>query len=106
MQNVGGEITKEFAIGDFERSPPHLFLYLFLFKRKTKVEIKRTLPILNTGESKLYSNKKSEVLEAPDFIFIFYFFLFFCKDNPGYLPAVLGLWSQARPWGFILQLPW
>ena len=65
MQYVGGEIMKEFAIGDFERSPPHLFLYLFLFKRKTKVETKRTLPILNTGESKLYSNKKWEVLEAP-----------------------------------------
>jgi len=35
-----GEITKEFAIGDFERSPLHLFLYLFLIKRKTKVEKK------------------------------------------------------------------
>ena len=57
VQHVGGEITKEFAIVDFERSPPHLFLYLFLFKRKTKVETKRTLPILNTGESKLYSKK-------------------------------------------------
>jgi hypothetical protein len=58
VQHVGGEITKEFAIGDFERCPPHLFLYLFLFKRKTKVETTRTLPVLNTGESKLYSNKK------------------------------------------------
>ena len=59
MRNMlGGEITKEFAIGDFERSPPHLFLYLFLFKRKTKVEITSTLPVLNTGESKLNSNKK------------------------------------------------
>ena len=28
----GGEISNEFAIGDFERSPPHLFLYLSLFK--------------------------------------------------------------------------
>ena len=56
MQHVGGEITKEFAIGDFERSPLHL--YLFLFKRKTKVETTRTLPVLNTGESNLYSNKK------------------------------------------------
>ena len=40
------------------------------------------------------------------FIFIFFIIFFFCKDNPGYFPAVLGLWSQARPWGFILQLPW
>ena len=34
VQHVGGEITKEFETGDFERSPPHLFLYLFLLKRK------------------------------------------------------------------------
>ena len=40
VQHVGGEIMKEFAIGDFERSPSHLFLYLFLFKWKTKVEKK------------------------------------------------------------------
>ena len=30
----------------------------------------------------------------------------FFKVAPGYLPAVLCLWSQARPCGFILQLPW
>jgi len=28
----GGEILNEFEIGGFERSPPHLFLYLSLFK--------------------------------------------------------------------------
>ena len=33
VQYVGGEILNEFAIGVFERSPPHLFLYLFLFKK-------------------------------------------------------------------------
>ena len=33
MRNMfGGEILNEFEIGDFERSPPHLFLYLSLFK--------------------------------------------------------------------------
>ena len=58
VQHVGRETSKEFVIGDFERSPPHLFLYLLLFKRKTKVETTRTLPVLNTGESTLYSNKK------------------------------------------------
>ena len=30
----------------------------------------------------------------------------FFLENPGYLPVVLCLWSQARPCGFILQLPW
>ena len=58
VQHVGREISNEFAFDDFERSLPHLFLYLFLFKRKTKVETTWTLPVLNTGESKLYSNKK------------------------------------------------
>ena len=39
VQHVGGEILNEFANGVFERSPPHLFLYLLLFKtRKTKVQ--------------------------------------------------------------------
>ena len=46
-----------------------------LFKWKTKVETKRALPVLNTGESKLYS-KKGELLEVPDFIFILVLFLF------------------------------
>ena len=35
--DVGGEISSEFAPCAFERSPPHLFLYLLLFN-KTKVE--------------------------------------------------------------------
>ena len=54
VQHVGGEISNEFANGVFEGSPPHLFLYLLLFKRKTKVETKGTLPGLNTGESIFY----------------------------------------------------
>jgi len=39
VQHAGGDIWSDFEIGVFERSPPHLFLYLLLFKtRKTKVE--------------------------------------------------------------------
>jgi len=38
VQHVGREISNEFALGYFERSPPHLFLYLLLFKRKIMVE--------------------------------------------------------------------
>ena len=37
VHHVGGEISSEFAPCAFERSPPHLFLYLLLFN-KTKVE--------------------------------------------------------------------
>ena len=37
VHDVGGEISSEFAPCAFERSPPHLFLYLFLFN-KTKVQ--------------------------------------------------------------------
>jgi hypothetical protein len=47
VQHVGGEISNEFAIGVFERSPPHLFLYLLLFKRKQRWKQTRTLPVLN-----------------------------------------------------------
>jgi hypothetical protein len=49
-----GEISNKFAIGDFERSPPHLFLYLPLFKRKTKVETRRNSANFEHWESKLY----------------------------------------------------
>ena len=45
VQNVGGEILNEFANGVFERSPPHLFMYPLLFKRKTIQ--KRTLTVSN-----------------------------------------------------------
>jgi len=51
---LGERFLSELADGVFGRSPPHLFLYLLLFKRKTKVETKGTLPGLNTGESNLY----------------------------------------------------
>ena len=37
VRHVGGEISSEFSPCAFERSPPHLFLYLLLFN-KTKVE--------------------------------------------------------------------
>ena len=98
VQHVGREISNEFALGYFERSPPHLFVYLLYSKEKQWWKQTRTLPVLNTGESKLYWIKKWGVL---------YFITFFVfLDYPGYLPAVLCLWSQAQPCGFILQLPW
>ena len=50
----GGEISNRFAIGDLERSPPHLFLYLLYSKEKQEWKQEGTLPGLNTGESKLY----------------------------------------------------
>ena len=107
MCNMLGERSRKSLQLLILRDLPHTYSCTYFYsKGNTKVETKRTLPILNTGESKLYSNKKWEVLEAPDIILFFYFFLFFCKDNPGYLPAVFCLWSQARPCGFILQLPW
>jgi hypothetical protein len=34
VQHVGGEISNEFAIGVFERSPPHLFMYLLFIQKK------------------------------------------------------------------------
>jgi len=76
MCDVGGEISSEFAPCAFERSPPHLFLYLLLFnKRKKRWKQARTLPVANTGESKILLNRylKSLIL----FLF-FYFFIFLC----------------------------
>ena len=40
-----------------ERSPPHLFLYMLLFKRKTKWKQAGTLPVLNHQESTFYLNE-------------------------------------------------
>ena len=50
----GGEILNRFAIGDLERSPPHLFSYLLYSKEKQEWKQEGTLPGLNTRESKLY----------------------------------------------------
>ena len=47
----GGEISNRFAIGDLERSPPYLFLYLLYSKEKQEWKQEGTLPGLNTGES-------------------------------------------------------
>ena len=56
VRHVGAEISSEFSPCAFERSPPHLFLYLLLFN-KTKVETSKTLPVVNTRESKLLLEK-------------------------------------------------
>ena len=69
MRDVGGEISSEFAPCAFERSPPHLFLYLF-YSTKQRWKQVRTLPVVNTGESKLLLN---EYLKKPKF---FYFVSF------------------------------
>ena len=45
----GGEISNMFAIGDLERSPPHLFLYLALFKRNIKVETRESAGFEHRG---------------------------------------------------------
>ena len=63
VQHVGGDLER--VVVELDSSPPHLFLYLSLLKkRKTKVETKkRTLPVLNTRESKLYLIKLRFYLE-------------------------------------------
>ena len=54
-----GEILKVFAIGDFERSPPHLFLYLPLF-RKNKSGNKKGLYWFWTPGSLNFIESKNE----------------------------------------------
>ena len=51
---LGERSSSELVVGAFGRSPPHLFLYLLLFKGKAKVETRGTLPGLTTGESNFY----------------------------------------------------
>ena len=81
VQHVGGEILNEFANGVFERSPPHLFLYLLSFKRKTTQT--RTLPVLNYRGVKFYRGKVHEMLKRLSFfllllsLYIYVFILLF-----------------------------
>ena len=75
VQHVGGEILNEFANGVYERSPPHLFLYLLLFKRKTIQT--RTLPILNYRGVK-FLLRQGEMLKCLSFfLLLFSLFVFF-----------------------------
>jgi len=59
-----------------ERSPPHLFLYILLFKRKTKWKQARTLPVVRYGESKFLLNKH---LKCLNFFYLFFtYIIFYC----------------------------
>ena len=75
--DVGGEISSEFAPCAFERSPPHLFLYLLLFN-KTKVETSE-----DSASCKPRGVKTFIGIEKPKFlVFCFFsysiFLLFLC----------------------------
>ena len=50
---IGGEISNRFAIGDLERSP-HTYSCTWLYSKEKQKWGQGTLPVLNTGESKLY----------------------------------------------------
>ena len=51
---IGGEISNRFVIGDLGRSPPTLNLVPGFIQKKKQKWRQGTLPVLNTGESKLY----------------------------------------------------
>ena len=70
VQHVGGEILNEFANGVFERSSPHLFLYLLLFKRKTIQT--RSLPVLNYWGVKFYWGKVHEMFKWLSFFLLLF----------------------------------
>ena len=78
MRDVGGEISSEFAPCAFERSPPHLFLYLFFIQQKNKRwKQSRTLPVANNGESKILLNKYLKSLNFFYFVFLVIFYYLF-----------------------------
>jgi len=62
----------ECAFAMFERSPPHLFLYLFYSNRKTKIEQIRALPAKTIGSLNIYFNY---YLMFITIIFIYIFFI-------------------------------
>ena len=84
MHDVGGEISSEFSPCAFERSPPHLFLYLFFIQQKNKRwKQSRTLPVANNGESKILLNKYLKSLILFLLFLFFYYFMFFYHGKLG-----------------------
>ena len=71
----GGEILNEFAFGDSERSPPHLFLYLPYSKEK-KWKQQGTLPVLTPG-SLNFIKSKNITIWSTNFLFYFIYILFY-----------------------------
>ena len=107
VQHVEGEIMKEFAIGVLRDLPHTYSCTCFYLKGKQRWKQKGLYWFWTPGSLNFIQKKVRNAWSTRlylYFIFIFFIIFFFCKDNPGYLPAVLGLWSQARQWGFILQL--
>ena len=69
----GGEILNEFEIGDFERSPPLLFLYLSLFK-ENKSGKKKGLYRFWTPASLNFIESKNITISSTNFYFIYILF--------------------------------
>ena len=66
--------------------PPHLFLYLFFIQQKNKRwKQSRTLPVANTGESKILLNKYLKSLILFLLFILFYYFMFFYHGKLGML---------------------
>ena len=79
---LGERSSSELVVGDFGRSPPHLFLYLLLFKRKTKLETRGTVPGLNTGESNFCWGKVHGMFKHLSFfllLFSLYYIFYYGK---------------------------
>ena len=70
----GGEILNKFEIGDFERSPPHLFLYLSLFK-ENKSGKKKGLYRFWTPASLNFIESKNITISSTNFYFIYILFI-------------------------------
>ena len=74
VRDVGGEISSEFAPCAL-RDLPHTYSCTCFYSTKQRWKQARTLPVENTGESKLLLNKYLQSLIFFYFIFIFYFFI-------------------------------
>ena len=104
MCNMLGERSRKSLQLVILRDLPHTYsCTCFYSKGKQRWKQQGPYRFWTTGSLNFIQIKSEKCLKH-QILFLFFIIFFFCKDNPGYLPAVLGLWSQARPWGFILQL--
>ena len=80
MRDVGGEISSEFAPCAL-RDLPHTYSCTCFYSTQQRWKQARTLPVVNTGESKLLLNK---YLKKPKFLLFYvyflviFYFLFYC----------------------------
>ena len=79
-----------------QRAGPSMLCNMLGERSQTSLHLLILRDLPHTYSCTCFYSKKSEKCFKHQFFW----------ENPGYLPVVLCLWSQARPCEFILHLPW